>query len=79
VAILDELKEIVSEILGVGVEDIQPNASFAEDLGAGSLDLVELVMALEDKFKTKIPDEDASKLKTVQDAMNYLEDRSVLK
>jgi len=79
VATLDELKEIVSEILGVGMEEIRLSASFIEDLGADSLDLVELVMTLENKFKIEIPDEDDEKLKTVQDAMGYLKDRGVLK
>jgi acyl carrier protein len=68
----DKVKEIIVEQLGVEEEDVNPNAKFIEDLGADSLDIVELVMALEEEFGIDIPDEDADKLKTVGDAMNYL-------
>ena len=75
----DELEVTIAKILGVEVEEIRLSASFTEDLGADSLDLVTLVLMLEDKYKIQIPDEDAEKLKTVQDAMDYLKDRGVLK
>jgi len=66
------VREIICEHLGVGEEEVTSEASFIEDLGADSLDIVELVMALEEEFGLDIPDEDADKLKTVGDAMNYL-------
>lgn len=66
------VKEIVSEQLGVKVEELKTNASFVDDLGADSLDTVELVMALEEEFDTEIPDEDAEKIATIQDAINYI-------
>ena len=68
----DRVKEIISKELEVDVKQITPEAKFIEDLGADSLDIVELVMALEEEFGLDIPDEDADKLKTVGDAMNYL-------
>ena len=68
-----KVKEIICEQLGVSEEEVTPAASFIEDLGADSLDIVELVMALEEEFGLDIPDEDADKLKTVGDAMNYLQ------
>ena len=67
-----KVKEIICEQLGVSEEEVTPQASFIEDLGADSLDIVELVMALEEEFGLDIPDEDADKLKTVGDAMSYL-------
>ena len=67
-----KVKEIICEQLGVSEEEVTPEASFIEDLGADSLDIVELVMALEEEFGLDIPDEDADKLKTVGDAMEYL-------
>ena len=67
-----KVREIICEQLGVSEEEVTPEASFIEDLGADSLDIVELVMALEEEFGLDIPDEDADKLKTVGDAMNYL-------
>jgi len=66
------VKEIICEQLGVSEDQVTPQASFIEDLGADSLDIVELVMALEEEFGLDIPDEEADKLKTVGDAMNYL-------
>ena len=66
-------KEIIAKELEVDVKQLQPEAKFIEDLGADSLDIVELVMALEEEFGLDIPDEDADKLKTVGDAMNYLQ------
>lgn len=70
--ILDLVKEAVLEQLNVDEDDIAEDASFIDDLGADSLDLVELVMALEDKFDVKIPDEDVEKIKTVGDAVEYI-------
>ncbi len=68
----DRVKEIIAKELEVGVQQLTPEAKFIEDLGADSLDIVELVMALEEEFGLEIPDEDAEKMKTVGDAMNYL-------
>ena len=67
-----KVKEIIAKELEVDVKQLTPEAKFIEDLGADSLDIVELVMALEEEFGLDIPDEDADKLKTVGDAMNYL-------
>ena len=64
--------EIVAEQLGVEKEEVTPEASFVEDLGADSLDTVELVMALEEEFECEIPDEDAEKITTVQQAIDYV-------
>ena len=72
-AIFDDVKAIIVEQLGVKPEEVSPNASFVDDLGADSLDTVELVMALEEKFDLEIPDEDAEKILTVQDTVNYIE------
>ena len=69
----DRVKEIIAKELEVDLKQLQPEAKFIEDLGADSLDIVELVMALEEEFGIDIPDEDADKLKTVGDAMNYLQ------
>ena len=66
------VKEIVCEQLGVSAEEVTPEASFIEDLGADSLDIVELVMALEEEFETEIPDEEAEKITTVQQAISYV-------
>ena len=68
----DRVKEIIAKELEVEAKQLTPEAKFIEDLGADSLDIVELVMALEEEFTIDIPDEDADKLKTVGDAMNYL-------
>ena len=68
-----KVKEIIAKELEVDIKQLQPEAKFIEDLGADSLDIVELVMALEEEFGLDIPDEDADKLKTVGDAMNYLQ------
>tara|TARA_B100000029_G_scaffold516253_2_gene628088 strand:- start:101252 stop:101482 length:231 start_codon:yes stop_codon:yes gene_type:complete len=69
----DRVKEIIAEQLGVDSEQVTENASFTDDLGADSLDTVELVMALEEEFDLEIPDEEAEKIVTVKDAINYLE------
>ena len=68
----ERVKEIVCDQLGVKEEDVKPTASFVEDLGADSLDTVELVMALEEEFETEIPDEEAEKITTVQSACDYI-------
>jgi len=73
-AVFDDVKAIIVEQLGVKPEEVTPGASFVEDLGADSLDTVELVMALEEKFDLEIPDEDAEKILTVQDTVNYIEE-----
>ena len=70
-----KVKTIIMEQLGVSEEELKPEASFVDDLGADSLDLVELVMALEEEFGQEIPDEDAEKITTVQDAINYINER----
>jgi len=68
----ERVKKIVAEQLGVKEEDVKADASFVEDLGADSLDTVELVMALEEEFETEIPDEEAEKITTVQLAIDYI-------
>ena len=68
----DRVKEIIVEQLGVDADQVTKNASFVDDLGADSLDTVELVMALEEEFDVEIPDEDAEKIATVRDAIEYL-------
>ena len=68
----DRVKKIIVDMLGVKPEDVVPEASFVADLGADSLDTVELVMALEEEFETEIPDEDAEKINTVQAAIDYI-------
>ena len=67
-----KVKNIIAEQLGVGEEEIKQTSSFIEDLGADSLDIVELVMAMEEEFEVEIPDEEAENIKTVQDAVNYI-------
>jgi acyl carrier protein len=67
-----QVKAIIAEQLGVKLEQVTSNASFVDDLGADSLDTVELVMALEEEFETEIPDEDAEKITTVQQAIDYV-------
>jgi acyl carrier protein len=71
----DKVKDIIVEELGVEREKLTSSASFMEDLGADSLDTVELVMAFEKEFNIDIPDEDAEKMRTVGDAMNYLREK----
>lgn len=71
-SIEDRVKKIVSEQLGVKEEDVKIEASFVEDLGADSLDTVELVMALEEEFETEIPDDEAEKITTVRLAVDYI-------
>ena len=74
-ALTEEVKVIIAEQLGVKIEEVTDNASFVDDLGADSLDTVELVMALEEKFGVEIPDEDAEKMSTVGEAIKYLEEK----
>jgi len=68
----EKIKNIIVEQLGVSPDEVLPEASFVDDLGADSLDLVELVMVLEEEFGKEIPDEDAEKIQTVKDAINYI-------
>ncbi len=72
----DKVKEIIAKELEVDAKQLTAEAKFIEDLGADSLDIVELVMALEEEFGLDIPDEDADKLKTVGDAMKYLQEHA---
>ena len=72
----DRLKKIIADQLSVNEEDVVPEASFIDDLNADSLDLVELIMSLEEEFGVKISDEDAAKIQTVQDAMDYLHEHA---
>ncbi len=71
----DRVKEIIVQQLGVDINEVTPEASFIDDLGADSLDTVELVMAFEEEFGIEIPDEDAEKLTTVGDALKYLHEK----
>ncbi len=70
--IFEQLKKLIVELLEVDEKEVVPEASFADDFGADSLDFVELLTAVEEAFKIEIPDEDAAKLQTVQDAVNYV-------
>jgi acyl carrier protein len=72
----DRLKKIIADQLSVNEDDVVPEASFIDDLNADSLDLVELIMSLEEEFAVKISDEDAAKIQTVQDAMDYLQEHA---
>ena len=73
-SLADRIGKIIVEQLGVNEDQVKPEAKFIEDLGADSLDTVELVMALEEKFETEIPDEDAEKLQSVGDVVKFIED-----
>ena len=68
----DKVKKIIAEKLGVDLEEVVPEASFVDDLGADSLDLVELIMSMEEEFDTDISDEDAEQITTVKDAIAYV-------
>jgi acyl carrier protein len=76
VSTFDRVKKVVVEQLNVDAEEVTPEASFVEDLRADSLDMVELSMAFEEEFQVDIPDEDAEKIKTVQDAVGYIDEKS---
>ncbi len=80
--VYERLKKIIVEQLGVNGDQVMPSSSFVDDFNADSLDLVELIMAIEEEFSTpeqklEIPDEDAEKIATVQDAISYLRDRGI--
>ena len=75
-AVESKIRTIIAEQLGVKPEEVTPTASFVDDLGADSLDTVELIMALEEEFNVEIPDEDAEKMKTVGDAIKYIEEKA---
>ncbi|HTO52050.1 MAG TPA: acyl carrier protein [Myxococcota bacterium] len=75
-AVEDKIREIIVEQLGVSAEEVVPEASFIDDLGADSLDIVELVMAIEEEFGLEIPDEDAERMQNIADAINYVEERT---
>ena len=70
-----KVREIICEQLGVSEDEVTPEASFIEDLGADSLDIVELVMAMEETFDVEIPDDDAEKIQTIGDAVAYLKEK----
>jgi acyl carrier protein len=74
VSTYDRLKKIVAEQLGVDETEVTPQASFVDDLNADSLDLVELIMSLEEEFGMEIPDEDAERIRTVQEAVDYVDE-----
>ena len=78
-AVNDRVRAIIAEQLGVKLEEVTDTASFIEDLGADSLDTVELVMALEEEFGIEIPDEDAEKMVTVGDAIKYIDQKAASK
>jgi acyl carrier protein len=75
-AVFDKVKEIIVDQLGVEEDEVTPQAHFIEDLGADSLDIVELVMALEEEFGIEIPDEEAEKISTVGDAVDYIRENA---
>lgn len=75
-AILEAVKDLIHESLNVDRGRIEPDSSFIDDLGADSLDIVELVMAIEKQFDIEIPDEDAERISCVQDAVDYINDRT---
>lgn len=74
-AVEEKIKSIIAEQLGVKEDEVTPEASFIDDLGADSLDTVELIMALEEEFSVEIPDEDAEKMTTVGDAIKYINEK----
>lgn len=73
--IAERVKAIIVDQLGVNLEEVTPQASFIEDLGADSLDIVELIMALEEEYEMEIPDEDAEKIQTVDDVTKYIQSK----
>ncbi|MBW6488053.1 acyl carrier protein [Sulfurimonas sp.] len=74
-ALLDDIKAVVVEQLSVSADEVKEDSKFVEDLGADSLDVVELVMALEEKFDIEIPDDEAEKIRTVKDVVDYIESK----
>ncbi len=74
-AVEDKIKDLIVEHLGVSMGEVVPEASFIDDLGADSLDIVELVMAIEEEFGLEISDDDAEKIQTIGDAINYVDER----
>ena len=74
-ALFDDIKEVVVEQLSVSPEEVKEESKFVEDLGADSLDVVELVMALEEKFDIEIPDDEAEKIQTVKDVVDYIQSK----
>ncbi len=75
-AVAEKVKSIIAEQLGVKIEEVKPEAAFIDDLGADSLDTVELIMALKEEFSVEIPDEDAEKMTKVGDAIKYIEEKA---
>ena len=75
-AVEDKIREIIIEQRGVATEEVVPEASFIDDLGADSLDIVELVMAIEEEFGLEIPDEDAERMQNIGDVFSYVEERT---
>jgi len=76
VSTFERVKKVVVDQLDVNEEEVNPTASFVDDLGADSLDVVELVMGLEEEFDIEIPDEDAEKITTVEDAVSYIDEKT---
>jgi acyl carrier protein len=74
-SVTEKVKKMIVDQLGVSESEVVPEANFIDDLGADSLDIVELIMALEDEYSIEIPDEDAEKMETVGDAIRYIDDR----
>ncbi|MEA1916364.1 MAG: acyl carrier protein [Campylobacterota bacterium] len=74
-ALLEDITEVVVDQLSVNADEVKADSKFVEDLGADSLDVVELVMALEEKFDIEIPDDEAESIQTVQDVVNYIESK----
>ena len=74
-ALIDDIREVVVEQLSVNADEVKDDAKFVEDLGADSLDVVELVMALEEKFDIEIPDDEAEKIQTLNDVVAYVESK----
>jgi acyl carrier protein len=75
VSLFDDVRAVIVEQLGVKPDEVKPTASFRDDFGADSLDAVEFIMALEEKFGIEIPDDDAEKMQTVDDALKYIESK----